>query len=290
MVRINANSHDSLISAARARRERTPDSPRALLAIAHPGHELLVHGWLEQAQPLVAVLTDGSGRNRTSRLDSTTRVLNGVGATPAAVYGAYADRRVYEAVRLGDEQFFLAISRALEEQLVSTNVELIVGDAAEREILAHDVWRAVVDAAVARAGRRLEHAIANYEFPIQRHANASHDHAESAAVATRQIADSVITCELSHQAMTRKLAVARGYEPLREQVETLIEHRGVEWFRSERLSPARPAWSEPFDDEPPQYEDHGRQLTHARHYPEAIEFHRHVRPLLACLHDWSEST
>lgn len=41
---------------------------RAGLMIAHPGHELLVHGWLEVAHPRVFVLTDGSGRCAQSRL------------------------------------------------------------------------------------------------------------------------------------------------------------------------------------------------------------------------------
>jgi len=44
--------------------------------IAHPGHELRVHYWLEQAKPAVCVLTDGSGRTQKSRLDSTTGVLS----------------------------------------------------------------------------------------------------------------------------------------------------------------------------------------------------------------------
>ena len=34
---------------------------RAVLVVAHPGHELRVHGWLELARPTVCILTDGSG-------------------------------------------------------------------------------------------------------------------------------------------------------------------------------------------------------------------------------------
>ena len=54
-------------------------SPVPAVIISHPGHELRVHHWLEQAKPAVCVLTDGSGHTQRSRLDSTTGVLSGAG-------------------------------------------------------------------------------------------------------------------------------------------------------------------------------------------------------------------
>src|SRR4051794_29308473 len=53
---------------------------RAALVVAHPGHELRVHGWIEAVRPLVHVLTDGSGSSGRSRLESTRRVLGPTGA------------------------------------------------------------------------------------------------------------------------------------------------------------------------------------------------------------------
>src|SRR6266699_30347 len=49
---------------------------RAALVIAHPGHELRVHAWVELAQPLAFVLTDGSGHTGQSRLASTSRLVD----------------------------------------------------------------------------------------------------------------------------------------------------------------------------------------------------------------------
>jgi len=63
-------------------------SERAILVIAHPGHELRVHGWLEAMAPAVWILTDGSGHTGRSRVDSTTRVLESTGAAPGPVYGS----------------------------------------------------------------------------------------------------------------------------------------------------------------------------------------------------------
>src|SRR5262245_41002456 len=42
---------------------------------AHPGHELRVHHFLEQAAPTVAVLTDGSGSTGQPRLDESRELL-----------------------------------------------------------------------------------------------------------------------------------------------------------------------------------------------------------------------
>ena len=56
------------------------NSTRPALIIAHPGHELRVHHWLEKTRPLMLVLTDGSGRTAQSRLASTTRILEQAGA------------------------------------------------------------------------------------------------------------------------------------------------------------------------------------------------------------------
>ena len=71
---------------------------RAALVVAHPSHELRVHGWLQTTRPCIFVLTDGSGRAGEPRLHSTTKVLSDVGARPGSVYGRSRDVDVYEAL------------------------------------------------------------------------------------------------------------------------------------------------------------------------------------------------
>ena len=71
---------------------------RTALVVGHPGHELLVHGWLEVTRPSVFVLTDGSGRSTQSRLDSTTKLLNQTGAKSGSVYGRLTDAESYAAI------------------------------------------------------------------------------------------------------------------------------------------------------------------------------------------------
>src|SRR5258708_4480290 len=88
-----------------------PDS-RAALVVGHPGHELLVHGWLEETRPLVFVLTDGSGRSGKSRLASTTRVVEQSGAKAGSIYGRLTDVAAYEAIL--NHQFDVFARLALE--------------------------------------------------------------------------------------------------------------------------------------------------------------------------------
>src|SRR5206468_10486420 len=71
---------------------------RAALVIAHPGHELRVHAWVELAQPLAFVLTDGSGHTGQSRLASTSRLLDQTGASSGGIYGRLTDGVLYTAI------------------------------------------------------------------------------------------------------------------------------------------------------------------------------------------------
>src|SRR5262245_66403039 len=86
-------------------------SPRSALLVAHPGHELLLHGWLHAERPRVFVLTDGSGRDGASRLDATSRLLEQASAACGAVYGRYPDRVVYEALLDGDTALFVGLAK-----------------------------------------------------------------------------------------------------------------------------------------------------------------------------------
>jgi hypothetical protein len=51
---------------------------RALLVVAHPGHELRLFGWLSYARADVLVLTDGSGRSARPRINGTYLSLRGI--------------------------------------------------------------------------------------------------------------------------------------------------------------------------------------------------------------------
>ncbi|HET8774296.1 MAG TPA: hypothetical protein VFP80_10910, partial [Thermoanaerobaculia bacterium] len=81
-----------------------------VLFVAHPGHELRLHHWLELTRPVVAVLTDGSGSTGVSRVPSTLAVLQATGARAAPVMGEVTDRDVYEAVMRCDVEKAAALT------------------------------------------------------------------------------------------------------------------------------------------------------------------------------------
>src|SRR5437899_5100020 len=144
-----------------------PDT-RAALFIAHPGHELLVHGWLELVRPFVFVLTDGSGRTNQSRLESTTEIVNQTGAKLGCIYGRLTDRAAYSTIL--DRQFdvFIRLAKELAEAFIAQRIDYVAGDAAEGYSPTHDVCRLIINAAVKIAYRRTGQTVANFEFALVR--------------------------------------------------------------------------------------------------------------------------
>src|SRR5882724_5736152 len=114
---------------------------RCALIVAHPGHELRVHRWLELAKPAAFVLTDGSGRTGRSRLDSTRQVLAAAGATQAGIFGRFTDAHIYAMIRRADLAPLLDLMRELADQLSGLDVDYVVGDALEGFNPSHDLCR-----------------------------------------------------------------------------------------------------------------------------------------------------
>src|SRR4030095_5934581 len=141
-------------------------SGRAALVVAHPSHELRIHGWLEQTHPYVCILTDGAGRSGESRLFRTSEVLVRAGAPPGTIYGRLTDLEVYEAILNCDAELFAGLVEELCAEFVSEQIEYVVGDAAEGYSVAHDICRTMIGAAVELAEHRYGHTIENFDFPV----------------------------------------------------------------------------------------------------------------------------
>src|SRR5687767_12919049 len=85
------------------------DCPNAALIVAHPGHELRVYHWMETNRPLYFCITDGSGREGQSRMDSTSKLLKKAGATPGSIYGRFTDREIYQFLLEGRHEIFTGL-------------------------------------------------------------------------------------------------------------------------------------------------------------------------------------
>ena len=244
-----------------------------MLVVAHPGHELRVYGWMLQSRPIVHVLTDGSGSNGRSRIDSTAALLDRVGAGRGSIYGRLSDRDIYLAILAGEHARFLALAEELAAQLVQDDVVTIAGDAVEGFNPSHDVCRYVINAAVRIAsgdGRR----IASYAFPL-----------DGAPDSSPQAPTRVpVRVELDDGMLRQKLDAAHGYAELRSEVESALQRFGDRPFRTECLWPVD--LDDPYGWDPdrtPYYESYGAQRVASGAYAHVLTFRDHVRPLADAL-------
>jgi hypothetical protein len=236
--------------------------------IAHPGHELRVHGWLERARPRVFILTDGSGHTGSSRLAVTTRLLQQAGATRGSIFGALTDQQLYAAILRHDFVPFMMLAEQLAEALSDPAIDYVVGDASEGYNPGHDICRVLIERAVALGGRG--RSFGNFAFKL---------------TGSPVPLPGTPPCEivrLDSDALRRKITVARRYTELAEEVEAALEAFGAEAFRDEHLPPAGPATTDTASGEP-FYERRGERQVGNRHYREVLRYEEHVRPLVAAL-------
>jgi AcrR family transcriptional regulator len=202
---------------------------RAALIVGHPGHELRVHGWLELAQPLVFVLTDGSGRTGQSRLASTTQILTRTGATPGSIYGRLTDGALYNAILEHDFGLFIGLLEELSQALACQAITYVAGDASEHYNPGHEVCRMLINAAVKRVQRLTGRQLANFDFPL---IGPPDDCPE-------QLRQQAIFLQLDEAALARKLAQARNYSAIATDVNAALNELSPTAFRLECLSRRR---------------------------------------------------
>lgn len=297
-------------------------SGRAALVVAHPSHELRIHGWLEQTRPYVCILTDGGGRSGEPRLLKTSEVLDRTGATRGTIYGRLTDLEVYAAILNADVELFAGLVEELCEALVAEQIEYIVGDAAEGYNVAHDICRTMIDVAVDLAEYRHGHTIANFEFPVVGRP------AESPS-------DDAITLHLDDDAFARKIDAARAYSPklaqdvkaaldgtpfqgvrrfsepqlagevdvevsasllkamephpkLRARFKDMIEGVPLDAFRVECLRPVSSESGNWTSSDPLFYEIYGEKLVAAGRYKKVIRYREHMLPLARAIRATTE--
>jgi len=281
---------------------------RAALVVAHPSHELRLHGWLERAKPYVCVLTDGGGRSGEPRLDRTTQVLSRAGASQGAIYGQLADLEVYSAILNGEAELFAGIVEELAQAFVSERIEYVVGDAAEGYNVTHDMCRVIIGAAVELAEQRYGHRVENFDFAVVGPPDECAD----------ELRDDAIWLQLDDDAFDRKVKAALGYTPnLANDVEEALAgapFRGVLRLSQDQLNAVveaevnkslgagahpQPSAGVPLDafrveclrpvdnhagthwvtGEPPFYELYGEKLVAAGRYEKVIRYEEHMLSL-----------
>jgi hypothetical protein len=242
---------------------------RAALVVAHPGHELRLHGWLEQAKPRVFVLTDGSGGSGAPRLASTAGLLARVGAKPGSVFGPFTDRALYGAILGTDHGLFTDLVAKLAADFLREGVAVVVGDAAEGYNPVHDACRLLIDAAVAVARVDGGLPVANYAFPL-----AGRPDATPPGCSPRPIQRRLVTAEFA-----RKRRAADAYPQLRPEIEAAVRASGWDAFRQEAVYPVARDAGAGRAGAPPFYEQYGEQQVRAGRYQHVLRRREHMAPL-----------
>lgn len=247
------------------------DSGNAAVVVAHPGHELVIHHYLERHRPLYFCLTDGSGGTGQSRIASTSRLLHGVGASRGPIYGRFSDKEVYRILLDGRLDVFVDLVNELAVNLIDADIECVAGDAMEGFNPAHDLCRALVDSAAdivrARTGRVLQ----NYEFAV---------HGDPVA----DPADALIRLELDERALERKIDAAMAYREVIGEVHDALDRFGRQAFAVECLrSSSASAMLEQFEITPPAYESIGESRVSEGRYREVVRYREHVLPVISAL-------
>jgi hypothetical protein len=258
--------------------------------VAHPGHELRIHGWLEKARPMACVLTDGSGRTTHSRLDSTTRVLESAACRAGPVYGVMTDQELYAAVMDFEHTRFADCVDELAALLVREEIDCVAGDAEEGYNPAHDICRLIINAAVRLANSARLHPIKNFDFNLIGPSDELPSTLSAKALFVR----------LDESALARKLVAARNYPELQAEVAAALSGAGtaallqhpdlmgpaalrfgatssdqfaVECLRAVDGGPPAEQPQKPF------YELYGERQVTAGHYSRVLRYREHMLPL-----------
>jgi hypothetical protein len=233
------------------------------LLIAHPGHELLLHGWIQRTRPVVHVLTDGSGGGSTGRLERTAEYLHESAATPGAIFGRFSDHQAYEMILSGNVELLFSVVSALAVELKAEQPDWLVTDAAEGYNPVHDLCRLIAGAAIELA----EVATHHYEYPVV-----------GGPLSYGSASAEVLVADLDDTAWTAKIAQAQSRAGLLPDIAGLLSLYGANAFRREAFRRVTD-WTAIDCDTPPLYEKFGTERVAASRYGQVIRRADHLVPL-----------
>ena len=231
----------------------------SFLLVAHPGHELLLHGWISRNRPAVHVLTDGSGYVSAPRIGATARLLRDLGARPGAIFGRLSDREAYAMILERNTALLFSLATELADELERERPAMIVHDAAEGYNPVHDLCRLIAGAAIAMAGVETK----QYEYAVVNHPDPS---------------DAVVTLDLDGAEYAAKMARAREQVATLTDIDDLLARHGEDAYRREAFCRVAD-WTAIDRDAPPRYERYGEERFAARRYTRVIRQREHMLPL-----------
>jgi len=229
----------------------------AALIVGHPGHELRLFEFLERAQPLVCVLTDGSGSGR-SRIASSHELLEASGSTAGPVMGAFSDEEMYDAMIRGDVSRVATVVESIAAMLVKHRVRSVIADAIEFYNPTHDLCAVIATLAAACAQVDARVRIQRYDYAV-----------------TQAATGNGIVLELDEADVERKIAAAYRFENLTNDVNELLANVGRDEIAREVIRPIDASIALPALSRKPHYEIRGEERVLAGRYRTVLRYEQH---------------
>src|SRR5947209_6163642 len=113
------------------------------LLVAHPGHELLLHGWISRNRPVVHILTDGSAHSAEAHLGMTAALLREAGARAGTIFGRLSDAEAYTMILERNVALLGSLVADLAHTLQKEQPAILVCDAVEGYNPVHDLCRLI---------------------------------------------------------------------------------------------------------------------------------------------------
>jgi hypothetical protein len=248
------------------------DGPRPLLLIAHPGHELRLFGWLRQARPLVAILTDGSGSTGKSRIDLSGQLVAQLGGE-IVMSGIFAEPVLYAMMLRGDAAALLQVAEDIARVISDEGATMLVSDACEGYHPGHDICSPLLGRAAWLAGRRCSLPARHLEYRVIGKPGPSGIDAFVLKLDDATLHDKIDA--------SRRYADASG-NVLQQEVQYMFDTYGEESFRYEAFSPAGAEAPQLYDGLR-YYEVRGEERVKSGRYREVLRYQTHLAPIEAAL-------
>ncbi|BAB48238.1 hypothetical protein [Mesorhizobium japonicum] len=233
-----------------------PEKLQHVLILAHPGHELRIHHWIELSKPRIYLLTDGSGGRHSARTQYSRDLVEAAGATAGAVFGDMPDAVWYKALLAGDSGFFADVLARIHADLSDMQDVQIVSDAVDGYNPMHDLAYAFGDAI-----NRL----------LQRPARK-----QLCSAAVPNVPGAVeVEIQLDSAARARKMAAVKAYTPLADEARQILD-RDPQCFDRELLISQHFDWDAPWT---PDWERIGKERVANKVYDRCITYKENVQPV-----------
>ena len=242
---------------------------RMLLLMAHPGHELMLHHWMERHRPMVFALSDGSGSLGVARAERSRHVIEASGATTGPVFGLLPDADWYRAIVAQDIAPFMGVIEAMTASGTEAPFA-VVSDSIEYFNPLHDLCCVVAHIVTKRINAHGGERVQHLDYPIE-------------ATSDREPSEQLV---LGGPALARKHAAIANYDELKREIERRSAGMNLSDLGRETLHPARclEMWPKDLGFEP-LYEKYGRLRVGSGVYRDVITYSEHVRPLAIQLID-----